>query len=46
MFVIIMANTIGVQTINGEATWLNDSDGNKIPASGTDAITPPIESRL
>ena len=29
-----------VQTINGETTWLNDSDGNKIPASGTDAITP------
>lgn len=29
-----------VQTIDGETTWLNDSDGNKIPASGTDAITP------
>lgn len=29
-----------IQTINGTTTWLYDADGNKIPASGTDAITP------
>ena len=29
-----------VQTINGETTWLTDSDGNKIPASGLDGVTP------
>lgn len=29
-----------VQTIDGETTWLTDSDGNKIPASGLDGVTP------
>ena len=29
-----------VQTINGETTWLTDSNGNKIPTSGTDGVTP------
>lgn len=29
-----------VQTVNGETTWLTDNDGNKIPASGADGVTP------
>ena len=29
-----------VQTVNGETSWLLDVDGNMIPASGTDAVTP------
>lgn len=29
-----------VQTIDGEMVWLTDSDGNKIPASGIDGVTP------
>lgn len=28
------------QTINGTTTWLYDTEGNRIPVSGTDAITP------
>lgn len=28
------------QTINGTTTWLYDTEGNRIPALGTDAITP------
>lgn len=28
------------QTVNGVTTWLYDADGNMIPASGLDAITP------
>lgn len=33
-----------VQTINGETTWLNDVNGNKIPASGMDAVTPLLKA--
>lgn len=29
-----------VQTVNGETTWLTDSEGYKIPASGADGVTP------
>lgn len=29
-----------MQTVNGETTWLTDNDGNKIPASGADGVTP------
>lgn len=28
------------QTVDGETTWLYDTSGNMIPASGTDAVTP------
>ena len=29
-----------VQTVDGETSWLLDNDGNMVPASGTDAVTP------
>ena len=32
-----------VQTVNGETSWLLDVDGNMIPASGTDAVTPMLK---
>ena len=32
-----------VQTIDGETTWLYDAYGNRIPASGKDAITPQLK---
>lgn len=31
------------QTINGKTSWLTDQNGNKIPVSGKDAITPRLK---
>ena len=33
------------QTIDGQQDWLTDGDGNKIPVTGKDAVTPQLRCR-